>query len=46
MAEGALGTGYQLTETYEGGATGTFWIFVARDEAGVLTITEQKEAPT
>ena len=45
-AEGLGGYGFRLTETFDSGDSVTFWIFVSRDSAGTLTITELPSPPT
>jgi hypothetical protein len=43
--EGLGGHGFKMTETLSNGTEVTFWIFVARDEDGALTVTERFSPP-
>ncbi|MCB0968399.1 MAG: hypothetical protein KDB37_16325 [Ilumatobacter sp.] len=43
--EGPEGVAFEMFETFDGGASNTFWLAVSRDEGGALTFTEYKTAP-
>ncbi len=39
------GAAFEMSETFEGGGQGTFWLVVSYDDMGALMITELAEAP-
>src|SRR6056297_4158140 len=39
------GVAFEMSETFTGGGTGTFWLVVSYDDTGALVITELTEAP-
>lgn len=45
VIEGPDGAAFEMSETFEGGGQGTFWLVVSYDNMGALMITELAEAP-
>jgi hypothetical protein len=43
--QGPDGIAFEISETFDGGGAGTFWLVVSYDDAGALVITELAEAP-
>lgn len=45
VLQGPDGVAFEMSETFTGGGTGTFWMVVSYDDTGALVITELQEAP-